>query len=155
MASATFPKKLVTMDIRPEHVGMKKGHNEIISTIAEWYVIGLGKKLIVNRIGGTREHKNDLYHGRVSGFPKTSWVYHLKHFVYDAGRCEKYSLPFDGIWDDLRTKQCQASTLLQGRTKIEQPHLDLIKDSPLDFLFASWEEEGTLVRSDASSSIGG
>ena len=104
---------------------------EMVDTLVDWYVIGLGDELIVNKIGGKMEV--DIFHGRVSGFPKTSWVYHLKHIIYDAGRCVRYSLPFDGIWEDLKTKKCARSKITKGAEFPDQPHLMRLRELNLTF----------------------
>ena len=130
-AMEAFGDKVIFLDIRPEHVAIETNKDGLFSTIAEWYLIGLGDQMVVNKIGTT---SGDFFHGRVSAFPKTSWAYQLKHIVYDAGTCRAYSIPFEGIWEDLKGKTCgKSSWTAKGKDAIPQHHLKLLHEQRLDF----------------------
>jgi len=136
-ARDAFGDRLLTLDIRPQHVAMahRKEDETFLNTIAEWYLVGLGDELIVNRIG--TDHA-DFYHGRVSAFPKTSWAYHLKHWAYDAGRCMRYSLPFEGIWNDFNAKSCHTRSEFAKHMRFVnddalQPHLRVLRERNMTF----------------------
>jgi hypothetical protein len=133
LALHAFPNKIITLDIKPEHVALKTQDDTLERTIAEWYLLGLGDELVVNKIGTTL---GDFYHGRISAFPKTSWVYHLKHMAYDAGRCVRFTLPYEGIWEDLKTKSCNEGPFRHFRTNFTQDHLDPLKNSGVEFPLA-------------------
>jgi hypothetical protein len=121
LAERLFGKdRLFVFDFKPEHIGLQRHAGyDLAKEIAEWYVLGLGQQLVVNKIGGN----GDFYHGRLSGYAKTAWVYHLKHFVYDAFTCTRYSIPYEGTWSDLNHKACGQSQIIRGRTKFKQQHL--------------------------------
>jgi len=125
--SSKFPGKLLMLDMKPEHVALTgTGTNELQHTIAEWIVLGLGDEMVVNRIGSSKS----FYRGRMSGFPKSSWAYHLKHYVYDSGKCVKMDLPFEGIWEDAKEKSCgKGRTLLMSH----QEHLAPLQERNLSF----------------------
>ena len=96
----------------------------------------------MNKIGGTKEF-HDVFHGRVSGYPKTTWVLNLNHLVYDAGKCIYYSLPYEGIWLHYNTKACSRSSLFRGKTKFKQSHLATLKALNLTFP-SSWVSRGVV-----------
>ena len=138
-----YGDKLITIDIKPEHVAMDTKTEDLTTTIAEWYILGLGDRLIVNKIGTTH---GDFYHGRVSAFPKTTWAYQLKHMLYDAGTCREYPLPFEGIWEDIKTKSCwKNSYIAQGLKSFPQPHLQFLEKRNQSFPQA-YVVNGNMIR---------
>ena len=109
MAVRVFGARILMIKEAPHHLSKSQGMNGfhvLANTFAEWYLLGLGDKLILNRYGddgitsgiSAIPPKLRLWQGRVSSFPKTSWVYHLKHQTYDAHSCTEEKLPIDGTW---------------------------------------------------------
>ena len=130
MAQELFGDKLITFDFKPEHIAFGGSAKfALAKEIAEWYTLGLGRQLVLNKVGLS----NNFYKGRFSGFAKTSWVYHLKHMVYDAGTCKQFSLPFSGTWSDADAKGCGRSALMRGRTNFGNNHLVPLWDQNLTF----------------------
>jgi hypothetical protein len=138
-----YHDKVIALEMRPEHIAMHNSNENLMRTIAEWYVLGLGNQLILNKIGPSSS-RGDFYSGRVSAFSKTSWVYQLKHLVYEAGKCLQYSLPFEGIWDDLKLKSCGKSLLYKGKTVFPQEHLQRLTLRNLTFPHA-YVEKGKVI----------
>jgi hypothetical protein len=145
LAVKLYQNKLLMVDLAPHHIAFAKPHNGeakvniLGETFSEWYLLGLSDKLILNRYGV------GLFQGRISSFPKTSWVYQLKHEFYDAGKCVEKEFPLDGTWS-VADKNCRPSNGKKLQKPL-QPHLDPLKDIADKYEFPQvWVKDGTVMK---------
>jgi hypothetical protein len=132
MAMRIFGGKLLMVDEAPKHIALdnlRRSRSALFTTFAEWYLLGLADKLVMNRYGedgvteGHTVQKNRLYEGRLSSFPKMSWAYHLKSLTYDAWTCREVNMPVDGTWKEALVATQDCPVLAQAEARRAQPHL--------------------------------
>jgi hypothetical protein len=130
MVEETLQDKIMAFDFKPEHIGLSGKKFGLTKELAEWYVLGLGEQLVLNKVGLA----GDYFHGRISAFAKTAWVHHLKHLVYDAGTCHNYSVTLDGTWEDIKRRGCN-NHKVTGLTAaaFPQQHLAVLANRNLTF----------------------
>ena len=159
MAVRVFGARVLMINEAPRHIAMiKDKSNHVLSTtFAEWYALGLADRIIMNRYGvdGVTEGtggshwaaKDRLWRGRVSSFPKTAWVYHLKHLIVDAHSCREMDMPIDGTWGRSfdRFRNCSAKTIGYVDAR-PQPHLQGL---PVEFPTA-WVSSGRVMQRPSS-----
>lgn len=126
MAERSYGSRLMRFDFKPEHITEHNTQNAVAKEIAEWYTIGLANQLIVNRMGIT------FFVGRLSGYSKTAWVYHLKNFVYDVATCKRSPLQIDGNWREVFGSGCGRNNDMWN-LNYPQPHVEILHRSNLTF----------------------
>jgi len=140
-ASKIFGGKIVTIELPPKHIAqVDQNHkDDLFHTLAEWYILGLSQKLILNFF------EKSMFSGRVSGFSKSSWVYHLKHLFYNAATCEMQTFRFDGTWIDIRTDtRCGSFQTISASRNYRNQHLQRLREKHLHFPSA-WVEHGKIM----------
>jgi len=124
LALSLYGDKLLMLGTPPKHIAHVSGSaaaTALANTLAEWYLLGLGDELVLNRFA---HGSKILWRGRVSSFPKTTWAYQLKHVFYDAGTCRALTMPLDGTWTDA-PPTCQRGFDAAKRARGQsQPHLE-------------------------------
>jgi hypothetical protein len=142
MAIRMYGSRVIIVDVAPRHIShIPDAANDLVvleNTVAEWMFLGAADELLLNKLG------NGLFHGRLSSFPKTAWVYNLKHAYYDSFTCRLKSFPYEGNWLETSTR-CQ-SDLTLGKIDFLQPHLDPIIESQNPFPKV-YVRDGNLVTS--------
>jgi len=146
LALSLYGDKLLMLGTPPKHIAHVSGSaaaTALANTLAEWYLLGLGDELVLNRFA---HGSKILWRGRVSSFPKTTWAYQLKHVFYDAGTCRALTMPLDGTWTDA-PPACQRGFDAAKRARGQsQPHLDGL---PKPFPRAWRSADKTFVNDDA------
>ena len=130
MASAMYGSRVMRLNIAPQHIAMvaRNAHDAALSsTFAEWLLLSAADSIVLNKIG------KDLFHGRISAYPKSAWVYGLKHLYYDASNCRLRTLPLEGNWKGSSTVSACKSDATQNHLRFPQPHLHPLDATNVSF----------------------